>query len=165
MKRLQYKNLYEELPVAVPNIENLFVIPCGPVPPNPAELLLDKKLSELLIKLKADFDVLIFDTAPVGLVSDSIILGVHADTTLYVIRHNYTFKKQLQRLNEVYTFNRLPKISLVINDIQAEVGYGKYYGYGGYGYPGYGYGYGSEYFEETKSKASIFKRFAAIFRR
>jgi hypothetical protein len=53
----------------------------------------------------------------------------------------------------------------VINDIQAEVGYGKYYGYGGYGYPGYGYGYGSEYFEEKKSKASIFKRFAAIFRR
>lgn len=159
------KSTYEELPVAVPNVENLFIIPCGPVPPNPAELLLDKKLAELLNKLKQDFDVLIFDTAPVGLVSDSIILGAHADATLYIIRHNYTFKKQLQQLNEVYTFNRLPKISLVINDIKSEVGYGKYYGYGGYGYSGYGYGYGSEYFEETKSKASIFKRFAAIFKR
>lgn len=158
------KSNYQDLAVPVPNVENLYIIPCGPVPPNPAELLLDKKLPELMEKLKEDFDVLIIDTAPVGLVSDSIILGTHADATLYVIRHNYTFKKQLQQLNDVYTFNRLPKISLVINDIQNEVGYGKYYGYGGYGYSGYGYGYGSEYFEENKKVVSLFKRFTSIFR-
>lgn len=158
------KTPYEELPVPVPQMENLFVIPCGPIPPNPSELVLDAKLDELMTRLKEEFDVLIIDTAPVGLVSDSVILGKYADATLYIIRHNQTFKKQLQLLNENYSQKRLPKISLVINDINAEGGYGRYYGYGGYGYTGYGYGYGTEYFEDQHIKPSFFKRIKNLFR-
>ncbi len=144
------KAAYEDLAVPVTGIDNLFVIPCGPVPPNPAELLLDEKLDELMDKLKADFDYIIIDTAPVGLVSDAIMLGKYADAALYIVRHGYTFKKQLLLLDEIYVNKRLPRLSLVINDIKAQGGYGRYYGYGGYGYKGYGASYGTEYFEEAK---------------
>jgi tyrosine-protein kinase Etk/Wzc len=143
------KASFEDLPVPVPNVENLFVIPCGPVPPNPAELLLEDRMGDLMREAREQFDVVIIDSAPVGLVSDAVALGKYADASMYVIRHGYTHKKQLQLLNEVFTSKRLPRLSLVINDIKAG-GYGKYYGYGGYGYTGYGYG--SEYFEEKKSK-------------
>jgi capsular exopolysaccharide synthesis family protein len=143
------KSSFEDLAVPMPGFDNLFIIPCGPIPPNPAELLLDERLDLLMQKLKETYDVIVIDTAPVGLVSDAIALGKFADSSLYVVRHNYTYKKQLQLLNDIYANKRLPKISLVINDIK-EGGYGKYYGYGGYGYAGYGYG--SEYFEELKSK-------------
>jgi capsular exopolysaccharide synthesis family protein len=149
------KAKFEDLPVAVPNIENLFVIPCGPVPPNPAELLLEDGLQQLMKRTKEEFDVVIIDTAPVGLVSDAVMLGRFADATLYVVRHDYTYKKQLQLLNEIYLNQRLPKMSLIINDIKSGGGYGRYYGYGGYGYTGYGYGYGNEYFEEKKPAALL----------
>jgi capsular exopolysaccharide synthesis family protein len=145
----------EQIQVQVPGVENLFVVPCGPVPPNPAELLLSGRLEALIGELKKTYDVLIIDTAPVGLVSDSVILGKFADATLYIIRHNYTLKKQLQLLNEVFLGNKLPRISLVINDIRAEWGYGRYYGYNGYGYNGYGYGYGSDYFDNKQSPKGV----------
>lgn len=159
------KSTLEELPVPVPGIENLFVIPCGPIPPNPAELLLDERLEEMMLKLRAEFDILIIDTAPVGLVSDAVMLGKYADAALYVIRHDYTYKKQLQLLNEIYANKRLPKISLVINDIKAQGGYGRYYGYGGYGYTGYGYGYGNEYFEESKVNLNIFQKIKGFWKK
>jgi len=159
------KAAIEDLPVPVPGIDNLFVIPCGPVPPNPAELLLDERLEEMMLKLKAEFDILIIDTAPVGLVSDAVMLGKYADAALYVIRHDYTYKKQLQLLNEIYANKRLPKISLVINDIKAKGGYGRYYGYGGYGYTGYGYGYGNEYFEDKNISLKFSNRIRNIFKR
>jgi capsular exopolysaccharide synthesis family protein len=150
------KTAYEDLAVPVPGYENLVVIPCGPVPPNPAELLLDERLNALMERLKADYDVIVIDTAPVGLVSDAVTLGQHADATLYVVRHGYTFRKQLQLLDDMHRNKRLPKLSIVINDIRAEGGYGHYYGYGGYGYTGYGYGYGSEYFDDKKPSRKLF---------
>ena len=157
------KAVFEDLPVQVPGQENLFVIPCGPVPPNPAELLLDEKLDELMQKLKEEFEYIIIDTAPIGLVSDAIMLGRYADATLYIVRHNYTFKRQLQLLKETYNNKRLPKMSLVINDIKTEGGYGRYYGYGGYGYSGYGYGYGSDYFDDKKPKGGFIQRAIQMF--
>ena len=143
---------FEELPVPVPGFENLFVVPCGPIPPNPSELLLDERLDAFIKKLKESFDVIVIDTAPVGLVGDALVLGKYADACLYVVRHNYTFKKQLVMLDEIYANKRLPKVSLVLNDIDIQAGYGGYYGYGGYGYSGYGYGQGAEYFDEGKRK-------------
>jgi capsular exopolysaccharide synthesis family protein len=144
---------YEELSVPVPGIENLFVIACGPIPPNPSELLLDPRLDAFIQRVREDYDVVIMDTAPVGLVGDAVVLGKHADASLYVVRHNYTFKKQLQLLDDIYTNRRLPRMSLVLNDIQAKTGgYGGYYGYGGYGYGAYGSSYGSNYFEADKRK-------------
>lgn len=142
----------EDLPIPVPGAENLFVVPCGPIPPNPSELILDERLDTFFITLKEMFDVLIIDTAPVGLVGDAMVLGKHADATFYVVRHNYTFKKQLVMLDDIYTNKRLPRMSIVLNDIDIQAGYGGYYGYGGYGYSGYGYGQGAEYFEDKKKK-------------
>lgn len=130
-----------QLAVPVNEQENLYVIPCGPVPPNPAELLLDPKIASLFEYAKREFDVVVIDTAPVGLVSDAITLGKFADATIYIVRHDYTQKRQIQLIEDLYTTQKLPSLSVVINDIKIKLGYGGYYGYGGYGY-GYGYGYG-----------------------
>lgn len=154
-----------DLPIPVPSTENLYVIPCGPIPPNPAEMLLNPKLTELFETISEMFDVVIVDTAPVGLVSDAIMLGKYADATLYVVRHNYTYKKQLQLFNEVYENEKLPKASIVINDIDVSGGYGKYYGYGGSGYTGYSYGYGTQYFDDINEPKNVFQKIRDFFRK
>jgi capsular exopolysaccharide synthesis family protein len=120
-----------DLAVPVPEQENLFVLPCGPVPPNPSELLLD-------------FDIIIMDTAPVGMVSDALTLSKFSNATFFIIRQGYTFKKQLQQINEYYHQGKLPKLSLILNDVKVNRGYG-YYGYGNYGY-------GSGYFDDEESQ-------------
>jgi len=146
---------FEDLIVPVPGIENLDVIPCGPIPPNPSELLLDDRLNAFLQKIKDHYEAVVIDTAPVGLVSDAMVIGKHADVSLYVVRHNYTYRKQLQLMDEIYSSKRLPRLSILLNDIQAQAGsYGSYYGYGGYGYGNYGYGYGKDYFDKDKRKKS-----------
>jgi capsular exopolysaccharide synthesis family protein len=134
----------ENLPIPVEGSENLFVLPCGPVPPNPAELLLDPKLNDLFAYLRENFDVVIMDTAPVGMVSDAMTLSRYADCTLYIVRQGHTYKKQIGLIDEFYREQKLPKISIVLNDVKLRTGYG-YYGYGRYGY---GHGYGSGYFED-----------------
>jgi tyrosine-protein kinase Etk/Wzc len=139
----------------IPDQENLFVIGCGPVPPNPAELLLESKVEEMFAWLKDNFDVVIVDTAPVGMVSDAMTLSKFADSTLYIVRQGHTFKKQVALIDEFYNENKLPKVSIIINDVKLKPGYG-YYGYGRYGY-GYGYGYGSYYEEETAPR-NFFER-------
>lgn len=145
----------------VPDVENLFVIPCGPIPPNPAEMLLNERVAELFSRLRQQFDTVIIDTAPVGLVSDGITLGQHADASIYIVRHNYTLKKQIQLIDDIYKHSKLPHLSIIINDIKMRTGYSGYYGYGQYGY-GNGYGYG--YFEaEKKEKKNLLKRFKEIF--
>ncbi|HLF44995.1 MAG TPA: polysaccharide biosynthesis tyrosine autokinase, partial [Chitinophagaceae bacterium] len=137
------KTALEDLPVKVPGFENLYAISCGPVPPNPAELLLDPAVEQLFIWLKENFDVIIMDTAPVGMVSDAMTLGKFADSTLYIVRQGRTYKKQIVLIDEFYEEQRLPKISIILNDIKIKPGYG-YYGYGRYGY---GYGYGGGYYD------------------
>lgn len=137
------KTTLEELPIKVPGFENLYAISCGPVPPNPSELLLDSRVEELFDWLKENFDIIIMDTAPVGMVSDAMTLGKFADSTLYIVRQGHTYKKQIALIDEFYEEQRLPKISIILNDIKIKPGYG-YYGYGRYGY---GYGYGGGYYE------------------
>jgi len=144
----------------VPNVDDLFVIPCGPVPPNPAEMLLNEKVDQLFQELRNRFDAIIIDSAPVGLVSDAITLGRYADASVYIVRHGYTLKKQIQLIDELYQHNKLPHLSIIINDIHTKVGYGGYYGYGGYGY-GYGYGtYGSDngYFENSEPTQKAWRK-------
>jgi tyrosine-protein kinase Etk/Wzc len=137
----------------VPIVENLFVIPSGPIPPNPSEILLSEKMPELFAWLKENFDVIVIDTAPVGLVSDSLTLSQYADLTLYIIRQRYTYKKQVHFIKDIFEQKKLPNMGLVVNDVVAE-GVKSYYGYGGgrYGY-GYGYGYGAHngYYEDQKT--------------
>ena len=133
----------DEIIIPVEEFPNLFIISCGPVPPNPSELILDQKVRELFDEVKEHFDHVVIDSAPVGLVSDGFELGAYADATAYIVRHNYSIKKQVQFIDEIYQGKRLPHMSLVINDLQLSGGYGRYYGYKGYGYTGY-YGYTSK---------------------
>ena len=147
-------NLHE-LIKPVPHQEDLFVLACGPIPPNPSELLLGQRVSDMFVWLRENFDVIIIDSAPVGMVSDAQTLSKFADCTLYLVRQGHTFKKQVVLIDEFYREDKLPKVAIIINDVKMKAGYG-YYGYGRYGY-GYGYGYGS-YYEEEHSPKSIFER-------
>jgi tyrosine-protein kinase Etk/Wzc len=146
----------EDLAVPVPGYDNLFVLPCGPIPPNPAELLLDPKLDELFAYLKQHFDTVVIDTAPVGMVSDAMSLSRFADCTLYMVRQGHTYKKQVLLIDEFHSEKKLPKVSIVLNDVKAQTRYG-YYGYGRYGY-GYGYGAKSGYFTEDAPPPTMFDK-------
>lgn len=145
----------------VPDYENLFVLPCGPIPPNPSELLLDPKVTEMFVWMRENFDVIFVDTAPVGMVSDAMTLGKFADCTLYLVRQGHTFKKQIALIDEFYRERKLPKVSIIINDVKLKPGYG-YYGYGRYGY-GYGYGQKSSYYEEELPPQDFFERWLEKF--
>jgi capsular exopolysaccharide synthesis family protein len=150
----------KDLVVTVADQENLYVLPCGPVPPNPAELLLDQKVTDLFAWLRREFDVVIIDTAPVGMVSDAMTLGKFADCTLYLVRQGYTYKKQIALIDDLYLSKKLPSVSIVINDVKLKAGYG-YYGYGRYGY---GYGYGtSGYYEEETPKKTFLDKISGLF--
>jgi capsular exopolysaccharide synthesis family protein len=136
----------------VGEIDNLYVIPCGPIPPNPSELLLDKRLGDLMAEVKAYFDVVIMDTAPVGLVADAINLSQYVDATIYIVRQRHTFRKQLELIQELYINKKLPNLCVLLNDVKVEGGYYSGYGYGYYGGYGYGYSRGSGYFDENDEK-------------
>jgi tyrosine-protein kinase Etk/Wzc len=131
----------------VPEIENLFFLSSGPLPPNPAELIKSERTEALFSELKQNFDYVIIDVPPVGLVTDALLLSPYADVTLYVVRLGYTFKNQLDLVNELYIQEKLSRLSLVINDVKKQ----KSYGYG------YGYGYGYENINSNKNE-SVFKK-------
>lgn len=127
------------------SIPNLYILPPGPTPPNPAELLGAESMEKVMEELRQAFDYIVIDTPPLGLVADSLLLVKWSDVVIYIVRHNYTRKVFLQKINEMYEENRISNLSLVINDIAGDtVGYG--YGYG-YRYGSYGYRY-SGYFED-----------------
>jgi len=149
----------EDLPIQVPGLDNFFVLSCGPVPPNPAELLLEQKVTDLFNYLKQNFDVILIDTAPVGMVSDALTLSKFADCSLYIVRQGHTYKKQIGLIDEFYREGKLPRVSIIINDVKVKPGYG-YYGSGRYGY---GYGYKSKYYEEESHGGNVFTRFFGIF--
>ena len=140
------KNL-DELLIKLEDNDNLFILPCGPIPPNPSELLLGERMDELFNKLKQKFDYIVIDTAPVGMVSDALTLGKYADCTLYVSRQGHTFKKQIGLIDEMYTTKKLPHLSIVLNDVKMPTG-GGYYGNYGYGYYGYGEKSRNSYYED-----------------
>lgn len=148
----------KDLVVSVPDHENMFVLGCGPIPPNPSELLLDQKVMDLFQWARKEYDIIVIDTAPVGMVSDAMTLGKFADCTLYLVRQGRTFKRQITLIDSLYTEDKLPRISIIINDVKVKPGYG-YYGYGRYGY-GYGYGQGRDsYYEEEKPPKSFYDKF------
>lgn len=133
----------DEVQYPMPGFENLHIYPSGIVAPNPGELVLSDKNRLFFEEMKTRYDHIIIDSAPVGLVSDTFSLAPFVDTTLFVLRHRFTFKRQFDFVEEVYQQRKLPHIWLVVNDLKMGARFGYYgYGYGkGYGY-GYGYGYG-----------------------
>ena len=134
---------------------NLDILPAGIIPPNPAELLSRKNLDKAIEYLKEIYDYIILDTAPVGLVTDTLIIARVTDATVYICRADYTPKSNIELVNSLYREEKLKNMSIVLNGIDMTkrkygyyYGYGKYGKYGRYGYGKYGrygqYGYGSK---------------------
>ena len=138
--------------------DNLHVLPGGAIPPNPTELLARKSLDDAIELLKKDYDYVVLDTAPIGMVTDTQLIARVADISVYVCRADYTHKNDYQLINELYANKRLPGLCTVINGLDMKKKkYGYYYGYGKYGrYYGYGkkygYGYGYGYGDTSDSK-------------
>ena len=132
--------------------KNLFILPGGSVPPNPTELLARNGLDKAIEILKQNFDYVIMDTAPIGMVTDTLLVGRVADLSVYVCRADYTHKAEYTLINELAIEKKLSKLCTVINGVDLKKRkYGYYYGYGKYGkYYGYGkrYGYGYGYGEK-----------------
>lgn len=132
---------------------NLDLLMAGPVPPNPGELVTRKSLEETMDILKEHYDYIVIDTAPVGLVTDTLALGRIANATVYVCRADYTQKSSFGLINGLAYEKKMPNMSIVLNGVDlSKKKYGYYYGYGKYGkygkYASYGaygkqYGYGS----------------------
>lgn len=133
--------------------KNLYILPGGTVPPNPTELLARDGLDKAIETLKKNFEYVILDTAPVGMVTDTLLIGRVADLSVYVCRADYTRKNEYTLINELIDGNKLPNLCTVINGLDLKKRkYGYYYGYGKYGkYYGYGkrYGYGYGYGEQS----------------
>ena len=134
--------------------KNLFILPGGTVPPNPTELLARNGLDRAIETLKKNFDYVILDTAPIGMVTDTLLIGRVADLSVYVCRADYTHKAEYTLINELSFEKKLPNLCTVINGVDLKKRkYGYYYGYGKYGkHYGYGkrYGYGYGYGQDTK---------------
>jgi tyrosine-protein kinase Etk/Wzc len=122
--------------------DHLSIIPSGVIPPNPTELFENPLMEELMNRVKKEFDIIIIDSPPLGLVSDAELLAKYADMTIFLTRQGKTFKDALvEVVNRAYDSGQFRNMSLVFNGVKP-TGIGKYsyYGYGGYGYGGYGYG-------------------------
>ncbi|MCH4018193.1 MAG: polysaccharide biosynthesis tyrosine autokinase [Prevotella sp.] len=127
--------------------KNLDLLMAGPTPPNPAELLTRSSLDKIIAILRKDYDYIIIDSAPVGLVTDTLQVGRVCDATVIVCRADYTPKESFGLINSLSDQKKLPNMSIVINGIDlSKKKYGYYYGYGKYGkygkYGNYGH-YGS----------------------
>lgn len=122
------KNTWKEV-VLPTDLDNFHYLPSGPHPPNPSELLLHEAFTDLLADLKKNYDVIILDTPPVGLVTDGIMAMKRADISLYVFRANYSKKEFLNNLQRIITINKFSNITTLLNAVTAT---GKTYGYGYY---------------------------------
>lgn len=134
--------------------KNLFILPGGTVPPNPTELLARDGLDKAIEILRQKFDYVILDTAPVGMVTDTLLVGRVADLSVYVCRADYTHKAEYTLINELAEGDKLPSICTIINGLDMnKKKYGYYYGYGKYGkYYGYAKRYGYGYGEQSNDK-------------
>lgn len=135
---------------------NLHILPGGPIPPNPTELVARESLLQAIGLLKEHFDYIVLDTAPIGMVTDTHLIARVADASIYVCRADYTHKADYTLINDLSEQKKLPNLCTIINglDMQKKK-YGYYYGYGKYGkYYGYGkkYGYGYGYGNNNVNK-------------
>jgi len=117
--------------------ENLHILPSGDIPPNPSELLMGKRMGDLVKELKSRYDYIILDTPPVGILSDGLELMQLADANIFMVRQAYTFKSFLTSIQQQYESGKIHNTAILFNDVDyKKLNYG--YGYG------YGYGYYSD---------------------
>lgn len=121
------------------------VLPCGVIPPNPAELLSTERFAEMIKSAREEYDIIFLDCPPVEIVADAEIINPHADLTLFIVRASLMERSYLKDIERWYAEKKYNNLTLLLNgttDALGRYGYHKYgYGYGGYGY---GYGYGSK---------------------
>ena len=120
--------------------DDLDLLLAGPIPPNPTEIVSRQSLDEIFQILRDEYDYIIVDTAPVGLVSDTLQIGRVCDVTVYMCRADFTPKTSFELINGLSADKKLPNMAIVINGIDmSKKKYGYYYGYGRYGkYSRYG---------------------------
>lgn len=122
------KSTYEEVIVPTSQ-ENLYIIPSGPLPPNPAELLMEGRMATLIHRLRQDYDVILLDAPPVGIVTDGLLMKDFVNLTMFVTRVGVTPKKSMSYITEMVESGKLPRFNLVINGINPKDSYGYGYGY------------------------------------
>ena len=138
----------------VRHFDHFDVITAGPMAPNPAELLIDARLDDLMAELRRRYDYIIADSVPVGIIADASIINRIADMTIFVVRAGRLDRRQLPDIESLYEDKKLNNMALVLNGVDlSHHGYGYGYGYG-YGRYGYGYGYGKQH----KKKRRFFGR-------
>jgi capsular exopolysaccharide synthesis family protein len=138
-------------------VENLDVMLSGPIPPNPSEMILSDKLKEIIEYGKTNYDYVVIDTPPAGLISDSIYLMQYSDISLFVLNTKFATKRMIAGINELVSANKTEHFAFILNGVRRKraryyynkYGYGYGYGYGSYGYGG-GYGYGSYGYGKSK---------------
>jgi tyrosine-protein kinase Etk/Wzc len=138
--------LPSEITQPIDNYPNLYLLNSGPIPPNPGELMISPRMEELITYLKANFDYVILDLPPIGLVSDALSMARYADISLFVIRPNHSLRSSLRLVNNLHLEKKFPKLSIVVNGIDPQKGYGY----------GYGYGYGNSYYAEDEAKKETY---------
>ncbi|NUM51605.1 MAG: polysaccharide biosynthesis tyrosine autokinase [Flavobacteriales bacterium] len=136
-------------------LENLDFITAGPIPPNPSELILNGNINELLESLKKEYDYVIIDNPPIGLVTDGLSLMQKADYPIYVFRADYSKRMFVKNAEKLYYTNKIKNLCAVINGVNINK---SYYG------KGYNYGYNSSYtndyyVDDTQEQSGVFKRF------
>jgi capsular exopolysaccharide synthesis family protein len=131
---------FDQVVKKVPGNNSLDIIPSGPVPPNPIELIESDKMRQLFAMLREKYDYIIVDTSPIGMVSDAKSLSPYIDASLFVARFNYTPKIKFREIVGDIDKSVFKKVGIVFNGVDLESSYGYY----SYGYSDYGYGYGME---------------------
>ena len=145
---------------------SLYILPCGTIPPNPADLLKSSRFDKMIAELKTKYDYVLLDTPPFGVVVDTQLCARMADQAVYVVRSGFLDKRSLPDIQELYDSGKMKNMSILLNGIDINkissygsygygYGYGRKYGYG-YGYAGYGYSYTQE------KKKSWFRRIIGI---
>lgn len=130
---LANKNKFSEVVVQTP-YPNLYFIPAGEIPPNPTELLENGNFDIFIKEARAQFDYIIIDNAPVSLVSDGLMTSKYADSSIFIVRLNYSKKKELKEINKVVSVHALKNALIVLNDTSKNrFGYGNKYWKNGYG--------------------------------
>lgn len=127
--------------------KNMFIISSGPLPPNPAETLLSEHTNSLIKQLKEEFDYILMDAPPIGIITDAQLLSQFADVTIYLVRQKVTQKDQLKIVEDLYTKGKMKNLGIVVNDIIS-----KYYGYG-YGYGTYGESANEKWYKKLFKRA------------
>jgi capsular exopolysaccharide synthesis family protein len=134
---------YDEI-LTKTEIENLSFLPSGSIPPNPSELLESERMELFMKKVREEFEYVVLDTPPIGIVSDALVMGEYANINIFVIRQKFSFKNTLELIQNIFEKKELKNLAIVVNDIHISgyYGYGLRYGYGFYEGYGYNYGYG-----------------------